>query len=110
MSFPKNIILCGLLLIVCITASAQSVSFIGDYKYKAENKAGTWVLKLNADSTYKWYFTEAKDSHHGHWRYGKDEIILFEDSAATNVKFKVIMAEDSERPVLYRKKCFYFKQ
>ena len=107
----KRLSLILLVLVACATARGQKVSLSGDYIYRLEKKEGAWKLNLKSDSTYKWYFTESKESHQGHWKYGKEEIILFEDAATTKIKFKVLMAEDSERPVLlYRKKCFYFKQ
>ena len=109
----KRFSLLLIVLIACATAHGQKVSLIGDYSYRSEKKEGDWKLNLKPDSTYKWYFTESKESHHGHWKCGNEEITLFEDSAAKDakVKFKVLEAEDSERPVLlYRKKCFYFKQ
>ena len=107
----KRLSIILIILIACATARGQKVSLIGDYTYHSDKNEGNWKLNLKADSTYKWYFTESKESHQGHWKYGKEEITLFEDGATTKTKFKVLMAEDSERPVLlYRKKCFYFKQ
>ena len=107
----KRLSLILTVLIACASARGQNVSLIGDYIYRLEKKEGAWKLNLKSDSTYKWYFTKSKESHQGHWKYGKEEIILFEDEAKTKIKFKVLMADDSERPVLlYRKKYFYFKQ
>ena len=88
----------------------QSTSFVGDYVYRSQKVAGADVLKLNADSTYKWYFTEGMHARHGQWRCGKDEILLFGDSTAANVKFRVILSEESGRLTLCRKKRSYLKQ
>ena len=107
----KRLYIIMIVLFMGVSGWGQNVSLNGDYIYRLEKKEGAWKLNLKSDSTYKWYFTESKESHEGHWKYGKEEIILFEDGATTKVKFKVLVAEDSERPVLlYRKKCFYFKQ
>ena len=109
----KRLSIILIILIACASSWGQNVSLTGDYIYRLEKKEGAWKLNLKPDSTYKWCFTESKESHEGHWKYSNEEITLFENAAGKEAKFKfkVLVAEDSERPILlYRKKCFYFKQ
>ena len=98
--------------LLCSMGFAQNLPLAGEYVCKTEKATGAWVLKLNADSTYKWYFTESKTFIAGHWKFSNEEIILKADAtqAKKETRFKVLSAEDSERAVLYYKKDFYFKK
>lgn len=109
MVFLKKIAFC-VCLFLCSMGFAQNLPLAGEYAHKTEKAAGAWVLKLNPDSTYKWYFTESKTSVTGHWKLSNEEIILQADATKKETKFKVLSAEDSERAVLYYKKDFYFKK
>ena len=104
-------------LLFCLRGFAQNVSLPGEYVCKTEKSDGTWVLKLNTDSTYKWYFTESKTFITGHWKLSNEEIILRADAttdksgqAKKETRFKVLSGDDSERAVLYHKKDFYFRK
>ena len=105
----KKITLC-VCLFFCSMGFAQNLTLAGEYACKTEKAAGSWVLKLNPDSTYKWYFTESKTFVAGHWKLSSDEIILRADATKKEMRFKVLSGEDSERAVLYHKKDFYFKK
>ncbi len=106
----KKILLIGFFLALCFTVRGQNISLTGTYIYKKENSKDAWTLILKQDSTFKWYFTGSKDTAAGHWKFHSEEILLHNDSTKKETKFNVIAAEDSERPVIYRKKEIYLKK
>lgn len=91
-------------------AFGQMIPLAGDYVYRTEKKAGADVIKLNADSTFKWYYTDGVSSRNGKWSYKNEKIILRQDDSAKPIEIKTILGEEAERAILYYRKHLYFKR